>query len=343
MIIGATKEEVKFISGQIRVDFKRRYGDGKELRERLYEMQKCRCCLCDDGGYDDSNYIQGCDGVFCQIEHMMPLREWAEFYVTSGQSVEEIVSQANDLKNLRLSHINCGSRKNDRYLDELPDDFFETLEHPVLAPAEIQRRKEKMSETRRPGGKIGGKITASKWTHEHQVSAARIGGDHNYRLHPEQYIEMGRKGGLISGPKNVQSGQLKRIHELPQSKAAYCENGRLAGLKAVESGFIQALGRAYGPSNGRKAAETGQLASVRTPESCAKGGRIGGKIGGKIAASKWTREHQVSAARKNAAKHFTTEHQKAAGRISGHVRCHVNRNIVNPNCPLCVPSLRQAA
>ena len=54
---------------------------------------------------------------------------------------------------------------------------------------------------------------------------------------------------------------------------------------------------------GRITVESGQLASVRTPESLAKGGRIGGPIGGPIGM---------------------------------HTRWHVKRGIVNPACSLCV-------
>jgi len=66
---------------------------------------------------------------------------------------------------------------------------------------------------------------------------------------------------------------------------------------------------------GRKVVESGHLARMaalgRTPESRAKGGRIGGRIGG----------------RKNA----------ESGQLARirHIRWHVKRGIVNPDCLLC--------
>jgi general stress protein YciG len=83
---------------------------------------------------------------------------------------------------------------------------------------------------------------------------------------PEKMSEDGRKGGRIGGC---------RAHELHPEMAARC---------------------------GRKNVESGHLASIATPESCAKGGRISGRIvGPKVC----------------------------------HVRWHVNRGISNPACALC--------
>lgn len=132
MILGASKQEVRLITRAIRYDFRLRY-DGEELRHLLYDQQKGRCILC-------SWAIQGYDSIFCHIEHMISLRLWAEFYATSGRSVDEIVALANDLRNLKLSHLKCGIRKSDRDLDEIPKNFFIGKPN-ILTAHEIRRAK----------------------------------------------------------------------------------------------------------------------------------------------------------------------------------------------------------
>jgi hypothetical protein len=107
---------------------------------------------------------------------------------------------------------------------------------------------------------------------------------------PDARAEVCKIGGIIGGHKNVESGQWARMLELPQSKAARIANGH----KAVESGQFDRLrelpqtkavqaacGRIYGhlngPISGRKAVESGRLASYRTPEHQAKAARASGR------------------------------------------------------------------
>ena len=85
------------------------------------------------------------------------------------------------------------------------------------------------------------------------------------------------------------------------------------------------MGTIGGPIAGRIAVESGQLASVRTPESLAKGGRIGGPIAGRIAVESG-----------QLARISTPESLAKGGRIGTHTRWHVKRGIVNPACSLCV-------
>jgi hypothetical protein len=88
----------------------------------------------------------------------------------------------------------------------------------------------------------------------------------------------GRIGGPIGGRMVVESGQLERIRNLPQTKAAQREAGR----KNVESGHMErirnlpqakAAQREAGKKAGRIAVESGHLDRVRTKESCSEGGR----------------------------------------------------------------------
>ena len=100
--------------------------------------------------------------------------------------------------------------------------------------------------------------------------------------------------------------------------------GLIQGKKNVESGLLASIwavggvasGKSRSPEKmaanaangdrfGRWSVESGHLASLRTPEHQSKAGKAGGKIGG-IAAN--------------------------------HLRWHVKRNIINPNCKLCKES-----
>lgn len=76
----------------------------------------------------------------------------------------------------------------------------------------------------------------------------------------EKMSENGRKGGLISGRKSVESGHIQAL-------------GTAQGRKNIKSGHIQALGKIQG----RKNAESGFMAEV---------GRIHGVINGRIAGRK---------------------------------------------------------
>jgi len=91
------------------------------------------------------------------------------------------------------------------------------------------------------------------------------------------------------------------------------EAGRTQGRKNVKSGLLA--------RNGRKAAESGQLASTRTPKSCAKGGRKNAESG------------LLARNGRKAAESGQFASIQARG---NHVRHHVNRGIVNPACALCI-------
>lgn len=132
--------------------------------------------------------------------------------------------------------------------------------------------------------------------------------------------------------------------------------------KNVESGWAARLGRIYGPINGRiagrKNVKNGHLKSMAgkaaewrdaNPEAamaiCRKGGRIGGRknvesghlariqaMGGRIQGPIQGRKNVASGHWDRIRHHLTTED----GPKGNHIRWHVNRGIVNPDCPLCV-------
>jgi hypothetical protein len=74
-------------------------------------------------------------------------------------------------------------------------------------------------------------------------------------------------GGRVSGRQNVESGRLARIGELPQSKEARRNNGRLGASKQAENGIgIFALGfdrSKAGGIGGRKHIESGHWDTVK--------------------------------------------------------------------------------
>ena len=114
-----------------------------------------------------------------------------------------------------------------------------------------------------------------------------------------------------------------------------------------------------GRIQGRRAVETGHFAKIKTPETCAKGGRRGGKRNaekpgflvaiGRKNAEKHGHAHMVEIGRRGGLAggprggriQGTNNAQKPGyfqkiGRMSAHVRWHVNRGITAPACPICV-------
>jgi hypothetical protein len=95
------------------------------------------------------------------------------------------------------------------------------------------------------------------------------GGDGHTNPTPEVRAKMFAQG-RINGLANVASGHLARVRELPQSAAARrrnVESGHLARIRELPQ--TKAAQRATGRISGRKAVESGQLASI-----CAMGGRV---------------------------------------------------------------------
>jgi len=128
----------------------------------------------------------------------------------------------------------------------------------------------------------------------------------------------------LQGQQNVENGHLEKIRELPQTKAAQRRTGLVYGQRNAENGLLTRIapagGRVQGSANaqnghmakigriqGRKAMKNGQLAAITTLETCSKGGRTQGR--------KNVRNGHMAKMR--------------------HVRWHVNRGRVVPDCLLC--------
>ena len=105
------------------------------------------------------------------------------------------------------------------------------------------------------------------------------------------YINMGRIA--------VQRGEMDRIRNLPQTKAAQHEVGRV-------NGAIQ----------GRKMVQSGQLAYIRTLPQSKTGCRLGGHTQGR--------------------KNTESGHLATVQRIGRHIRWHINRGIFSSACVLCL-------
>jgi hypothetical protein len=105
-----------------------------------------------------------------------------------------------------------------------------------------------------PGGRAAGKITFERKTGFHGMS-------------PELRREAASRGGVtqgnIQGPKNRDSGQLDRIRNLPQTKAAQLEWSR----SDVNRAAMREIGLIQGPKT--------DFSRIRTTESCKLGAERG--------------------------------------------------------------------
>jgi hypothetical protein len=131
----------------------------------------------------------------------------------------------------------------------------------------------------------------------------------------------GRKGN--GGRKNLLDG----TGIFGRSAGQHSEDSRRAGLTNVITGQIHRLGVAFGPISGRKAVESGQLSRIRSIENSVKGGRIGGRLGSREGKARQGRINGLKAAENG---------NLARARVGAlHIRWHVRRNIINPNCSIC--------
>jgi hypothetical protein len=132
------------------------------------------------------------------------------------------------------------------------------------------------------------------------------------------FLANARKGGHIAGLMNVKSGHLKRI----------------LGLGGIKGGVTA----------GRRAAESGFLTSIRTKETCRKGGLRGGRANVKSGQAfylgyVWGPIAGIISGRKL----VESGHVARMGPKGRHVRWHVNRNIKNTDCTLCYPKRKSNA
>jgi hypothetical protein len=114
-------------------------------------------------------------------------------------------------------------------------------------------------------------------------------------------------GGDGAIPTKETRAKMRRTHNTPRMKKIH----RVQGHRNVKSGRLASIAAKGGRIAGRIAVQSGQLASVTTKETCSKGGRAAVEGG-----------HLASICAKG-------------GRVSTHLRYHVARGIVNPNCEFC--------
>ncbi|SRR6266478_7776838 len=168
----------------------------------------------------------------------------------------------------------------------------------------------------------------------------------------EEFVESIRRGETVLGEVPMLTAE--RIVALKTAQRERCRKaGRKGGLKG-------------GRIAGRMAVESGHLASIRTRESCSKGGFIGGhnqpreakeaggRKGGLIGGRKAVESGRLAALnRKNIenghlaglnklpqsidARRKTGRKNVESGHLARirHIRWHARRNIVNPACALC--------
>jgi hypothetical protein len=140
-------------------------------------------------------------------------------------------------------------------------------------------------------------------------------------------MQFGPENGRRQGQHNVETGHLDTVRtKVSCSKGGQANaksgwaaqlgrsgvGGRISGSKAAASGQIQALGYVQGRLN----VENGHLDSIRSLANQVKGGRVSGK-------------NRVESG--HMAKIQTPENRAKAN----HVRWHINRNVLNPNCSFC--------
>jgi hypothetical protein len=240
------------------------------ILEELFEMQNRICDLC-------NKPIQ--DLVLAALDHSTPVILFAR----GPLPIEEAVRQANDPTNLRAVHSECNNRKQDMTRDEWFAAGMGNHDSRSYTQLELEELRERAAK----GGRIGGRTNAKS--------------GHLKRIAP--------KGGRVRGHQAVESGQWNSIINLPQTKAARCENGKKQGRLAVESGSWTTIA-AMGSSKG------GQATNETTQGRKSNGGRkaVETKVG-------------IFA-------HTSIEKEAGAFRAA-HVRWHVNRGIKEPGCLLC--------
>jgi hypothetical protein len=162
--------------------------------------------------------------------------------------------------------------------------------------------------------------------------------DCGYNLVPGGFSgssELGRLGGIAS---NLNPKNRYRLSKLSTSETC-SRGGILGGQKNVETGQIIALGH----KQGKKNKESGHWDRI--------------KILGNVFDTKWGHEqglrniengHMKVLSAQGKINADTPGYMSNLGKLGGkkggpavcHLRWHVRRNIVNPNCPLCVKNIK---
>lgn len=173
-----------------------------------------------------------------------------------------------------------------------------------------------------------------------EINFASVGGYRLHQVHPNlakenaqkrvesgQAHEFGKKWGPINGEKYKHLLDINRIENSRKGGRVAVETGQIYTIRTTEScrkgGLIGGPigGRIGGLISGRKAVESGHIYRMRTKESCSKGGKIQGRRA-------WDSGQLASIT--------TSEVCSKGGRACCHLRWHVKRNMKNPNCEFCV-------
>jgi hypothetical protein len=102
------------------------------------------------------------------------------------------------------------------------------------------------------------------WMFQYHTWCGHPGGMNLIMPGAQDYKTVGRIGASTSGRKNAESGHIQAL-----GRKYGPVNGRIQGRAAVESGRCARMGKI----SGRKAVESGHLASISTFENRSKGGR----------------------------------------------------------------------
>lgn len=172
-------------------------------------------------------------------------------------------------------------------------------------------------------------ISKNQTWHRDGLGGRNILNPVNVWLSQLDYFEMRSYAGTVGGKKTFE------LYGNPGTTEGAKKGGRVSGLKNVESGWAKILGDTYGSARGKKEVENGHLASLRTPEHQSSAGKIGGKRVAEIhALTGWSKKMGTIYGRENARRIPYDVKMKAL--VKGrHTRWHVKRGIISLVCPLC--------
>jgi hypothetical protein len=289
-----TKEEIAQRSKLIRAAT-------PDCLEDLFEMQNRICDLCEQP-------IQ--DICLSELDHSIAVYSFAK----SDLSIDDAISQANSVTNLRVSHGACNAAKNKMSRQEWYERGFNNREN-IRFFTEIEL--EDFRNRAAAGGLIGGANNAA--IPGNMAKAGRVSGRKN--VESGHLLNIASIGGKIGGRKNADvPGRMKSM-SLKQPREAKVLGGLRAGKKNVETGHIHRLGLEYGiknglmygPLGGQKNVETGHIKNL---------GHTQGKIN---AESGFLAELRK----------LYQEERKEGSYKYLHMRWHVSRGIIKEGCKFC--------
>lgn len=154
-------------------------------------------------------------------------------------------------------------------------------------------------------------------------------------IEQEEFLERVRRGEfkVLGEPKLLTADDIQKLKEQRSEKARRA--GRLGGIQTQKLYPNLKVGDGHkgGKTQGRRNVETGHMLRMATPGSRSKGGKIGGKkaVESGQLASICTPEHQSKGGK------IQGKRNAESGQLAraGHIRWHVNRTIVNPECEFC--------